>query len=210
MLGPPGAGKGTQAKIVIDKYGIPQISTGDILRQAVAAQTEMGKKAKAYMDAGELVPDDVVIGIINDRLSQPDCGKGFILDGFPRTLAQAEALTEALEAKGMDIDYVIDLKVAPENLVRRLTGRRTCEKCGQMYHVEFSPPEAEGVCDRCGGALYQRDDDKEETILKRFDVYSQQAGALQKYYAGSGKYKAIDGEQPIDRISGDILAILES
>ena len=208
MLGPPGAGKGTQTKLIVEKLGIPQISTGDILRQAVKDQTEMGKKAKSYMDAGELVPDDVVIGIINDRLSQPDCKDGYILDGFPRTLAQAEALSDALKSTGSDIDYVIDLKVAPDDLVRRLTGRRVCRKCGQMYHVEFSPPQIEGQCDKCGGELYQRDDDKEETILKRFDVYNQQARALESFYAGTGKYKSFDGAKSIEEINREILSIL--
>lgn len=210
MLGPPGAGKGTQAKKVIEKYGIPQISTGDILRQAVADQTELGKKAKAYMDAGELVPDEVVIGIINDRLTQQDCQKGFILDGFPRTLAQAEALTESLADLGMDIDFVIDLKVEPDSLVRRLTGRRVCSKCGQMYHVEYSPAQVEGQCDKCGGELYQRDDDKEETILKRFEIYSQQASALESFYSSSGRYKAFDGDQPIEKITEEVFATLEA
>lgn len=208
LLGPPGAGKGTQAKIIIDKFTIPQISTGDILRQALKDQTEMGKKAKAFMDAGELVPDEVVIGIINDRLAQPDCSNGFILDGFPRTLAQAEALTDALKSLGMEIDAVLDIRVEADSLVKRLTGRRVCKNCGQMYHVEMSPSKAQGVCDKCGGELYQRDDDREETILKRFSVYDQQASALQSYYSGSGKYKLFDGSGAIDAVSKEIFAAL--
>ncbi|MBI5814623.1 MAG: adenylate kinase [Nitrospinae bacterium] len=208
MLGPPGAGKGTQAKIITEKYGIPQISTGDILRQAIKDGTSLGVKAKKYMDAGELVPDEVVIGIINERLHEADCAKGFILDGFPRTLAQAEALCEALNLMEAEIDFVIDINVNADALLGRLTGRRVCRGCGQMYHVTMNPPKNAGVCDKCGGELYQRDDDREETILKRFDVYHQQSSALRPFYEGRGKYKLFDGSGPIDQVTGQILATI--
>lgn len=208
MLGPPGAGKGTQAKMISDRFGWPQISTGDILRSAVAEQTAMGKEAKRYMDAGELVPDEVVIGVINERLAQPDCVDGFLLDGFPRTIAQAEALSSALAALGKSIDLVVDLRVEADSLVRRLTGRRVCKGCGQMFHVEFSPPIQEGVCDKCGGQLYQRDDDNETTIMKRFDVYRQQADLLESFYAGApGVYHRFDGSAPIDEVKARIMVL---
>lgn len=206
LLGPPGAGKGTQAKLIIDKFNIPQISTGDLLRQAVKDKTELGKKAKSYMDAGDLVPDEVVIGMINERLCEPDCKNGFILDGFPRTLAQAEALTDSLNSMEQVVDFIIDIKVDVSHLVKRLTGRRVCKDCGQMYHVEFSPSSQEGYCDKCNGELYQRDDDTEATILKRFEVYSQQSQALESFYSESGKYKAFDGTGSIDDLKNEIFA----
>lgn len=209
LLGPPGAGKGTQAKIITERHGVPQISTGDILRQSIKDKTPLGAKAKLYMDAGDLAPDDVVIGMINERISQPDCANGFILDGFPRTVAQAEALSESLRLMGAQMDFVIDIHVDANFLLARLTGRRVCKNCGQMYHVEMSPPISSGVCDKCGGGLYQRDDDNEETILRRFDVYSQQAQALKSFYEASGRYKAFDGGLPIAEVSGQILSALE-
>lgn len=209
MLGPPGAGKGTQAKIITERHGIPQISTGDILRQAIKDKTPLGAKAKRYMDAGELAPDEVVIGIINERISQPDCAGGFILDGFPRTVAQAEALCESLALMNTQIDFVIDLNVRADSLLPRLTGRRVCRNCGQMYHVEMNPPASPGVCGKCGGELYQRNDDREETILRRFDVYNQQAQALKSFYEASGRYKVFDGGGAIDEVSAQILAALE-
>ncbi|MBI4665562.1 MAG: adenylate kinase [Nitrospinae bacterium] len=210
LLGPPGAGKGTQAKIITDRFGIPQISTGDILRQAIKDRTPMGLTAKKYMDAGELVPDEVVIGIINDRITQPDCLEGFILDGFPRTVKQAEALCVALNELGAEMDYVLDFNVEPSLLLDRLTGRRVCKQCGQMFHITHNPPKSEGVCDRCGGQLYQRDDDKEETILKRFEVYRQQAQALRSFYEGRGKYKMFDGAAAIDEVSRQVMETLSS
>ena len=210
LLGPPGAGKGTQAKLIMEKYDIPQISTGDILRKAVKEHSPMGSRAKTFMDAGQLVPDEVVIGIINERLTEPDCQNGFILDGFPRTVAQAEALTSSLKEMGQEIDYVLDLKVESEHLLNRLTGRRVCKNCGQMFHVEFSPPAQEGICDKCGGDLYHRDDDKEGTILNRFDVYSQQSATLESYYANSGKYQAIDGSRPMGEVSKAVFAALDN
>lgn len=208
LLGPPGAGKGTQAKLITEKFAIPQISTGDILRQAIKDQTELGKKAKTFMDVGDLVPDEVVIGLIDERICEPDCEKGYILDGFPRTLAQAEALTVSLKSANQEIDHVIDLHVDVNFLIRRLTGRRICKKCGQMYHVEFNLPSQEGFCDKCGGELFQREDDKEETIIKRFDVYSQQSQALESFYSSSGKYKTFDGSGSIEDLFGKIVEII--
>lgn len=200
FLGPPGAGKGTQAKKVTEKYGYPQISTGDILRQAVKDRTPMGVKAKEFMDAGKLVPDEVVIGIINDRLHEPDCKKGFILDGFPRTVPQAEALNKLLEKMGSRIDAVVDLAVEEHILVERLTGRRTCKNCGMGYHITFSPARKAGVCDKCGGELYQRDDDNEATVKKRFKVYKEQSELLGAHYSAAGRYRKIDGTAPMEQV----------
>jgi len=208
LLGPPGAGKGTQAQKITEKFAIPQISTGDILREAVKNGTEMGLKAKSFMDAGKLVPDEVVIGIIRDRIRKDDCKNGFILDGFPRTIAQAGALGEMLESNGMDLTAVIDLAVTEKSLVERLTGRRTCKKCGFGYHITFSPPSSEGTCDRCGGELYRRADDNEETVKNRFDVYRQQAEELRTFYGATGKYMRIDGERDVETIFSDLGKIL--
>ena len=210
LLGPPGAGKGTQAKRLIERYGIPQISTGDILRAAVREGTELGKKAKQYMDAGQLVPDEVVIGIIRERLKEADCAKGFILDGFPRTVPQAEALKSVLAELGQALDHVVSIEVPDEDLVERLTGRRTCRKCGAMYHVKFTPPKQEGVCDKCGGELYQRDDDKEETIRARLKVYHDQTAPLVEFYNEEGLLRRIDGVGSVDEIYGRILGVLEA
>jgi len=210
LLGGPGAGKGTQAKKLIDKYQIPQISTGDILRAAVKEGTEMGKKAKEYMDAGKLVPDEVVIGIIKDRLKEPDCQKGFILDGFPRTVPQAEALQKVLADMGKKIDHVISIDVDEEELVTRLTGRRTCKNaaCGQMYHVKFTPPKKEGVCDKCGSELYQRDDDNETTVRSRLATYNQATKPLIDHYKAKGLVRPIPGVGGIDDIFTKICGIL--
>lgn len=193
LLGPPGAGKGTQAQKIVERYLIPQISTGDILRKAVREGTPIGKKAKALMDLGQLVPDEVVVGIIEERLRQPDCHSGFILDGFPRTIAQAEALQPLLGKLGKSIDHVINIEVDPEELVRRLTGRRTCKNCGAMFHVHFHPPKREGICDRCEGTLYQREDDKEETIRMRLKEYQRQTAPLIQYYHGKNSLRSIEG-----------------
>ena len=182
LLGPPGAGKGTQAQMIVDRYHIPQVSTGDILRKAVKEGTPLGKKAKSFMDQGQLVPDKVVIDIIDERLRASDCDPGFILDGFPRTIAQAEALQPILTKMGKSIDHVINIEVDTEELVRRLTGRRTCKNCGAMFHNLFHPPKKEGSCDRCGGSLYQREDDKEETIRIRLNEYQRQTAPLIQYY----------------------------
>lgn len=209
FLGPPGAGKGTQAKMLIEHYNIPQISTGDILRAAVAEGTDLGKKAKEYMEAGKLVPDGVVIGIIEQRLKQSDCEKGFILDGFPRTVAQAEALDKVLENLGRKIDHVVSVDVPSEELIKRLTGRRTCKNCGAMYHVMFNPPKSQGICDKCGGELYQRPDDNEETVKSRLDVYEQQTSPLIGFYNNKGLVRRIDGRGGIKEIFEQILKILE-
>ncbi|NIQ96621.1 MAG: adenylate kinase [Desulfuromonadales bacterium] len=209
LLGPPGAGKGTQAKMLVDRYGIPQISTGDILRAAVREGTPMGVKAKEYMDAGSLVPDEVVVGIVKERLQQDDCGKGFILDGFPRTVAQADALQESLKEFGRGIDAVISLEVDMEALVGRLTGRRTCKECGAGYHVEFDPPQKDGLCDKCGGELFQRQDDQEETIRERLGVYQDQTAPLVEYYAQEGVLYRVDGMAPIDDVQSEIAGIVK-
>lgn len=209
FLGPPGAGKGTQAKMLIERYGIPQISTGDILRAAVKEGTPMGNKAKEYMDAGKLVPDEVVIGIMQDRLKQSDCAKGFILDGFPRTVAQAEALEKMLQELKMPIDKVLALDVPDEVLLERLTGRRTCKSCGQMYHIKFDPPKSGKNCDKCGGELFQRDDDKEETIKNRLNVYHAQTAPLLDFYGKKGMVIKIDGTKSPDEIFKSLINVLE-
>lgn len=205
LLGPPGAGKGTQAKLMIDKWGIPQVSTGDILRAAVREGTTLGVEAKGFMDRGELVPDRVVIGIIAERLRKEDAVGGFILDGFPRTIPQAEALQDILNELGRSIDHVISIEVDDEELVTRLTGRRMCKGCGDSFHVVFNPSVKEGVCDRCNGELYQRDDDKEETIRQRLAVYSEQTQPLIAYYEKQGKLRRIKGTGSIEDIFSRIL-----
>ncbi len=208
LLGAPGAGKGTQSRRLVEKYGIPQISTGDILRAAVKEGTPLGLKAKAFMDKGELVPDEVVIGIIKDRLSKADCAKGFILDGFPRTVRQADALEETLKETGQSIEYVISLDVDDDELVSRLSGRRICRDCGATYHVRYSPPEREGICDRCGGELYQRDDDREETIAERLRVYREQTSPLSDYYNDKGLLVRVDGTGSEEAIFDRIESVL--
>lgn len=208
LLGPPGAGKGTQAKMLAERFSIPQISTGDILRAAVKEGTPMGLKAKEFMDAGALVPDNVVVGIVRDRLLEPDCDSGFILDGFPRTVAQADALNVALDSMGKQLDRVVSLKVDSEALVERLTGRRTCKECGKGFHISFEPPQKPGLCDECGGGLIQRDDDKEETIRKRLDVYVEQTSPLIKYYQKTGILLELDGMQPISLVQQQMLSLL--
>ena len=208
LLGPPGAGKGTQAQRLTQKLGIPQVSTGDILRAAVAAGTGLGREAKAVMDQGALVPDSVVIGIIRERLAAPDCARGYILDGFPRTAAQAEALGEMLQALGTPLTAVLSLTVDPEELVRRLGGRRTCGSCGAAYHLETAPPRRAGLCDRCGGGLLQRDDDRDETIRKRLAVYREQTAPLVAYYRGRRLLREVDGRGDIDAIFTRICRLL--
>jgi len=193
LLGPPGAGKGTQAQMIAESDHIPQISTGDILRKAVKEGTPLGKKAKVFMDQGKLVPDEVVISIIDERLREPDCNPGFILDGFPRTTSQAEALQPILSKMGKSIDHVINIEVDTEELVRRLTGRRTCKNCGAMFHILFHPPRLEGMCDRCGGSLYQREDDKEETIRTRLNEYQRQTAPLIEYYQLKNLLRSVRG-----------------
>ncbi|HDH02116.1 MAG TPA: adenylate kinase [Nitrospirae bacterium] len=208
LLGAPGAGKGTQAKKLVEKYGIPQISTGDILRKAVADGTPLGKEAKAYMDKGELVPDSVVIGLVKERLTRDDCKKGFILDGFPRNTAQAEVLDKVLNETNIPLQVALCVDVDMEILMKRLTGRRTCRQCGQMYNIYFSPPQKESVCDKCGGELYQRDDDKEETIRRRLEVYEAQTAPLIEYYKNKGILKTVEGTGDIDEIFANICSIL--
>jgi adenylate kinase len=209
LLGPPGSGKGTQAQKIVERYHIPQISTGDILRAAVKEQTPLGKEAKSYMDQGKLVPDEVVIGIVRERLKAPDCKNGFILDGFPRTVPQAEALEATLQGMNRRIDHVINVDVNNAELLKRLTGRRTCRGCGAMYHLIFGPPQKEGVCDRCGGELYQRVDDKEETIKERLKVYEAQTAPLIAYYRGKGSLRTIDGVGAMEKIFQAIVKVIE-
>jgi len=209
LLGPPGAGKGTQAKMLTERFSIPQISTGDILRAAVKDGTPMGLKAKEYMDAGGLVPDEVVVGIVRERLQEADCNNGFILDGFPRTVAQADALQANLEEMDKGLDRVISLDVDTEALVERLTGRRTCKECGRGYHVKFDPPREDAVCD-CGGSLFQRDDDQEETIRKRLQVYADQTSPLISYYRDAGVLMELDGMQPILQVQEKMLSLLQA
>jgi adenylate kinase len=194
--------------MLVDKYGIPQISTGDILRANLKAQTELGLEAKKYMDAGKLVPDEVVIGIINNRLKEADCQKGYMLDGFPRTVAQAEALDKILAEGGSGIDHVISIEVPNEELMGRLTGRRTCRQCGQGFHVMFDPPKQEGVCDKCNGELYQRDDDNEETVGNRLKVYADQTQPLIDYYTAKGLLRPIEGVGKMSEVFDRIVAVL--
>lgn len=204
ILGPPGAGKGTQASGIVQTYGIPHISTGDILRDAVKNHTPMGLEAKKYMDRGELVPDEVVIGIVRDRLQQPDTAKGFLLDGFPRTIPQAEALDAMLAEIGRSVGKVIAILVDDEALVKRLTGRRICRNCQAPFHVIFNPPKVDGVCDKCGGELYQRDDDTEATVRNRLEVYRKQTEPLIGYYDKQGIVARIDGDQAPEAVLEDI------
>lgn len=208
LLGPPGCGKGTQAKILIDTYHIPQISTGDILREAIKKESPLGVEAKTHMDQGSLVPDHLVIKIIEERLKLADCNRGFVLDGFPRTVAQAEALDTTLSEMGSKLEYVFSIEVDDGELVRRLTGRRVCRKCGESYHIEFNPPRQEGLCDSCQGKLYQRDDDKEETIRNRLKVYQDQTSPLINFYRRKDVLHSIDGVGSIEEIKERLLTII--
>jgi adenylate kinase len=208
LLGPPGAGKGTQAKLLIKKFNIPQISTGDILRSAVKDQTPLGVQAKSFMDEGALVPDQVVVGIVKDRLNQSDCSLGFILDGFPRTVAQADALQEMLHGIGRDLQHVIAMSVDTEELLERVTGRRICKGCGKGYHEKFEPSRQPGVCDECSGVLYQRDDDSEETMRKRLAVYEQQTAPLIQYYHDAKLLRDVPGLGTIESIQSKILSYI--
>jgi adenylate kinase len=208
IMGPPGAGKGTQAEVLVKELTITHISTGDMFRAAIKEGTEMGKKAKEYMDAGQLVPDEVVVGMVRDRLSQPDCQSGFLLDGFPRTIAQAASLDETLKNMGILLDGVINVEVAREKLMDRLTGRRVCKGCGASYHVIFNPPAEAGKCNSCGAELYQRDDDNETTVGNRLDVYEAQTQPLIDYYKAQGSLKNINGDQEISQVLKEILKSL--
>ena len=209
FLGLPGAGKGTQAKILANKYDIPHISTGDIFRNAIKNETPLGVKAKEYIDSGELVPDEVTNGIVKERLQDKDCNKGFILDGYPRTLDQAEALDSNLDDFNKKIDLVIYTKVSESELIKRLTGRRICEDCGATYHVDFKPPKEESICDDCGGKLIQRDDDKEETVKKTINVNKNKTEKLIKYYDEKNILIEIDAEKDIDEVTNDIVDLIE-
>ena len=200
MLGAPGAGKGTQAKKIAAKYGIPHISTGDIFRANIKNGTELGKKAKTYMDQGLLVPDELVVDLVVDRVNQDDCTTGYVLDGFPRTIPQAEALTEALEKMGQKVDFAIDVNVPDENIVKRMGGRRACVTCGATYHMVYAPTKKEGICDTCGGELILRDDDKPETVQKRLNVYHDQTQPLIDYYTSQGILRTVDGTVDIDDV----------
>jgi adenylate kinase len=208
MLGAPGAGKGTQAKQIADKFGIPHISTGDIFRANIKEGTELGKKAKGYMDAGELVPDELVCDLVVDRIQKEDCANGFILDGFPRTIPQAEALTEALDAIGQKMDYAIDIEVNDGQIVERMGGRRACLNCGATYHIVNIPPKKEGICDRCGSEIILRDDDKPETVQNRLNVYHEQTQPLIDYYKEQGILSEVDGMQAMDKVFADIIGIV--
>ena len=208
MLGAPGAGKGTQAKQIAAKYGIPHISTGDIFRANIKNGTELGKKAKEYMDQGLLVPDELTCDLVMDRIHEDDCAKGFVLDGFPRTIPQAEALTAALEKNGEKMEYAIDVNVPDENIVNRMSGRRACLDCGATYHIVAIPPKTEGICDNCGAKLVLRDDDKPETVQKRLDVYHEQTQPLIDYYNKAGILKTVDGTLPMEEVFNEIVKIL--
>ena len=208
MLGAPGAGKGTQAKLISEEYNIPHISTGDIFRENIKNGTELGKKAKEYMDKGLLVPDELTCDLVVDRISKDDAANGYILDGFPRTIAQANVLTEALEKRGEAIDYAIDIDVADEFIIKRMSGRRACLSCGATYHVEFAPPAKEGICDNCGKELVLRDDDKPETVKKRLEVYHSQTQPLIEYYSKAGVLHKFDGTEKIEDIFASIKKLL--
>ena len=209
MLGAPGAGKGTQAKKLAAAYSIPHISTGDIFRANIKEGTELGKKAKAYMDAGQLVPDELVCDLVVDRIQQDDCKNGYLLDGFPRTIPQAEALDAAVEKLGEKIDYAVNIDVPDDNIINRMSGRRACVGCGATYHVVYNPPKVEDVCDVCGKSLILRDDAKPETVKTRLDVYHAQTQPLIDYYAGRGVLVTVDGTQNMDKVFADIKDILD-
>jgi len=209
LLGPPGAGKGTQAVRLAEQLGIPHVSTGDMFRAAVKDGTELGRKANEYMEAGALVPDEITIGIVRERLSTSECRPGFILDGFPRTLPQAEALSDVLDELELELDAVLYLELDDSDVVHRITGRRVCRGCGATYHVDFDPPDREGVCNECGGELYQRDDDAEETVRERLRVYKEQTAPLIDYYEQEGKLVEVSAEGSIDEVTQALLQALE-
>lgn len=210
LMGPPGAGKGTQAEKLVELYQIPHISTGDMFRKAQKDGTELGLKAKSYMEQGQLVPDEVTVGIVKERLAEDDCKNGFLLDGFPRTVQQADALDGILKELGMTLDRVVNIEVDKAFLVDRLTGRRVCRACGATFHVTNKAPKVEGVCDKCGGELYQRNDDKIETVSNRLDVYAAQTAPLIEYYQSKGIMSSIDGSQSMEKVLADIRSALGS
>ncbi|MBQ6856792.1 MAG: adenylate kinase [Lachnospiraceae bacterium] len=208
MLGEPGAGKGTQAMRITEKYQIPHISTGDIFRANIKAETELGKEAKTYIDKGLLVPDSVTENMVLDRISQPDCNGGYILDGYPRTIPQADFLWDALAEKGETIDYAINIRVSDDEIIERIAGRRACPKCGSTYHIAYAAPEKEGVCDKCGAELYLRDDDRPETVKKRLEVFHEISEPLIKYFNKKGVLRTVDGTQEMEQVFQDITDIL--
>ena len=208
LLGPPGAGKGTQAKLLQERFKVRQISTGDILRKAVAEQTPLGKQASEYIRRGELVPDRLIIDLVADRLKEKDCEQGFVLDGFPRTIAQAQRLEEILKKMGLGLDCVLSVQVPDKLIVERLSGRRTCKGCGALYHLVFDPPKAAGTCNRCGGELFQRDDDREETVTNRLKVYDDQTAPLVSYYRERGLLREIDGVGEVEAIGKRVVRAL--
>ncbi len=208
MLGAPGAGKGTQAEMIADKYGLPHVSTGDIFRANIKNGTELGKEAKKYMDQGLLVPDELTVRILLDRVAKEDCKDGYVLDGYPRTIPQAEVLDEALAKLGDKIDCAIDVDVPDDVIIKRMSGRRACPSCGATYHIENIPPKKEGICDKCGEALILRDDDKGETVKKRLDVYHEQTQPLIDFYTAKGILKSVDGTQGMQKVFDDIIEIL--
>lgn len=208
MLGAPGAGKGTQAIKIADKYDIPHISTGDIFRANIKGGTELGQKAKSYIDKGELVPDEVTIGMLLDRIAQDDCKNGYVLDGFPRTIPQAESLTEALKSQGDQIDFALNIDVPDEAIIERMSGRRACPKCGATYHIVYAAPKTENICDKCGTELIIRSDDKPETVKDRLNVYHQQTEPLIAYYKAAGVLREVDGTQELPKVFEDVIAIL--
>ena len=208
MLGAPGAGKGTQAKMIAAKYGIPHVSTGDIFRANIKNGTELGKKAKTYMDAGQLVPDSLTVDLLIDRISQDDCANVYVLDGFPRTIPQAQCLEDALAARGESVDYAINVEVPDSNIVNRMGGRRACVTCGATYHIVHIPPKKEGICDKCGSGLILRDDDKPETVQNRLKVYHEQTQPLIDFYSKKGVLKEVDGTQEMNAVFEDIVKIL--
>jgi adenylate kinase len=208
-MGLPGAGKGTQASEIVKKFPIPHISTGDMFRKAIKDETDLGKEAKSYMDRGELVPDEVTVGIVKERISEDDAKKGFLLDGFPRTIDQAESLSQIMSELDREIDAVINIEVPEEELMNRLTGRRICEKCGTTYHLVFNPPKVDGICDIDGGKLYQREDDNPETVSNRLSVNVKQSKPILEYYNNKGVLKNIDGSKDIDEVTKDVIDILD-
>ena len=209
LMGLPGAGKGTQASEIVKKFPIPHISTGDMFRKAIKDETDLGKEAKSYMDRGELVPDEVTVGIVKERISEDDAKKGFLLDGFPRTIDQAESLSQIMSELDREIDAVINIEVPEEELMNRLTGRRICEKCGTTYHLVFNPPKVDGICDIDGGKLYQREDDNPETVSNRLSVNVKQSKPILEYYNNKGDLKNIDGSKDIDEVTNDVIDILD-
>ena len=208
MLGAPGAGKGTQAKKIAAKYGIPHVSTGDIFRANIKNGTELGMKAKSFMDAGGLVPDEITIGMLLDRIHEADCANGYVLDGFPRTIPQAESLTKALSERGEAVDYAVNVDVPDENIINRMSGRRACLNCGATYHIVYNPSKKEGICDTCGQQLVLRDDDKPETVKKRLSVYHDQTQPLIDYYKNEGILAEVDGTKDMEEVFQDIVKIL--